>query len=426
MSSQPERLPQAVANLAAWLETMRAPTGYGGPISHWWESNFLYTGPLYDWRYEGIIDGYRVLYLKTGQRCYLEKALEAANDLLPQLCSDGRLRNSSFQFGPVRGGTPHEAAIDAALLKLVQTLRERGLGTGDAYLELATKNIEGYWLGLLWNGQGFRDQPYNANLVANKHGTLLEALLSYQHLTAKNCEDYIRACVEVVCGTQVKEGPQRGGTVHRGIGRSKLAIPIYTARAMNGLLSYYEISGDENVRKPIESAVSFMQRLFSAKGVAWGVYGSGQLCLSPQMIAGSGDVVRFLHRVHGHGFADTRVSVTHLQTLLLSQQQPSGGLPTAWGFTRKGLTHDTAERELRDVLPVVGWVDKTFRAFSLLLDDNIRLPASQLETHQADVTWLGNRCTFTETTSGMTLEDARGKARYAWRKGTRSPDVYAL
>jgi hypothetical protein len=425
-----ESLPLAVANLDSWLETMRSPSGYGGPISHWWESNFLYTAPLYDWRYEGIIDGYRELYLRTGQEVHLGRALQAADDLLPHLLHDGRFRNSSFQFGPVRGGTPHEAAIDAALLKLVRTLRDHKLGThklgtGEKYLELAHNNLESYWFGTLWNGQGFHDQPYNTALVANKHGTLLEALLDYEILTGVDCSLYIQACVEVVSSAQVKEGAQKGGTVHRGIGPSKLAIPIYTARAMNGLLSYYLVKGDERVRETIELAVPFMERLLTDKGIAWGIYASGQVCLNPQMIAGAGDVLRFFYRLHEHGLVDTSESMKRLTHLLLAQQQPGGGLPTAWGFSHKGLGGEATGLELRDVLPVVGWVDKTFRAFCLLLPETT-LPPAQIASYERAVSWSGKRYTFTETASSITLTDERGKTRYAWHKGARSPDVYDI
>lgn len=415
----------AVARLDAWLETMRGAEGYTGPIAHWWESNFLYTGALYDWRYEGIIDGYRELFLRTGNMRFLERALTAADDILPHLLPDGRLRNSSFQFGPVRGGTPHEAAIDVALLKLVCTLRDQNLGTGDAYLHVARENLEGYWFGTLWNGKGFQDQPYNSVLVENKHGTLLEALLVFEKLTGTDYGTYRQACVDVICDSQVRTGPQQGGTVHRGIGRSQLAIPIYTARAMNGLLSYYEARQDARVREPLIQAAAFVQRLITPCGVAWGVYGSGRLCLNPQLIAGSGDVLRFLHRMHALGLAEVEPSVEQLSAQLIAQQQPGGGLPTAHGFTRKGLL-GKGMPELRDALPVVGWVDKAFRALVCLLPPQTDLPAARPETYQLALTWRDQRCTFTETPSSITVTDVRDCTLYDWQKGSRSPNVYAL
>ena len=414
-----------VSKLDAWLESMRGPDGYTGPVSHWWESSFLYTGPLYDWRYEGIIDGYRELYLRTKDSLYLERALLAAADLEPQLTADGRFLNSSFQFGPVRGGTPHEAALDVALLKLAQTLRAESLGGDARLLELASCNIERYWLGTLWNGVGFKDQPYNPVLVPNKHGTMLEALLAYASLTGKNVETYVRACVKVITEAQVKVGTQAGGVVHLGIGRSKLAIPIYTSRAMNGLLAYHDATGDERVRETVVLAARFVTRLFGSRGVAWGVYGNGQHCYNPQMIAGAGDVLRFLSRAHARGFVDAADSTAQLSALIMAQQQPSGALPTAHGFVRKGRLGETARSEFRDVLPVVGWVDKSFRALSALVPFGSRLAPAETAAYKREVVWRGRACVFEEDARSFRLT-RDGEPLYVWCKGRRYANVYKL
>ena len=55
----------AVMRLDAWLETMRGPNGYGGPVAHWWQQSLMYTGAGLDWRYEGIIEGYLQLWART-------------------------------------------------------------------------------------------------------------------------------------------------------------------------------------------------------------------------------------------------------------------------------------------------------------------------------------------------------------------------
>jgi hypothetical protein len=57
----PEAPALTLARLEAWLESMRGPGGYGGPVAHWWRQSLLYTGPGLDWRYEGIILGYLAL-----------------------------------------------------------------------------------------------------------------------------------------------------------------------------------------------------------------------------------------------------------------------------------------------------------------------------------------------------------------------------
>lgn len=417
-------LARAVSHLDAWLDTMRGPDGYTGPVMHWWESNFLYTGAGFDWRYEGIIDGYRELYLRTGEPLHLQKAVRAARDLLPQQLPDGRFRNSSFQFGPVAGGTPHEAALCAALLKLAGTLRAEDDPLAEPLIDAALHNIGGYWVGQLWNGQGFQDQPYKSVFVANKHATLLEVLLEAQALTGRDYGEYVQACVRVILGSQQRTGPQIGGTVHLGIGPSRLAIPIYTARTMNGLIAHHDLHPSPEQAGAIAAAAAFVLRLLRPQGVAWGVYGDGRLALNPLMIAGAGDLLRFLLRVQERGLAEVAGGVAGLTGVLLSAQQPGGGLPTAHGFRYKGLARPTKERDLRDILPVVGWTDKAFRALVLALPQGATLPVAEPSTSLVPATWRGSAGHFQETETSFAFTSRRHQ--YHWTKGTSAPDAYAL
>src|SRR5690242_5859072 len=45
----PTAIDRAVAGLDAWLESMRGPGGYGGPVVHWWQQSLIYTGAGLDW-----------------------------------------------------------------------------------------------------------------------------------------------------------------------------------------------------------------------------------------------------------------------------------------------------------------------------------------------------------------------------------------
>lgn len=416
---------QAVARLDAWLESMRGPQGYTGPVMHWWESNFLYTGALLDWRYEGIIDGYRELYLRTRQDVFLERALTAADDLLSQQRPDGQWPRSSFQFGPVAGGTPHEAALDSALLHLAVTLRDLGREY-QPLVQAAQHNIEGYWIAQLWNGKGFQDQPYNSVFVANKHATLLEALLLAETLTGADYGEYMARCADVILYSQQEGGPQDGGTVHLGIGPSRLAIPIYTARTMNGLLSYHDRHPDPKLAHALAQAAKFLVRLLTPDGEEWGIYGDGRKARNPVMVAGAGDVLRYFLRVQERGLADVQHAITRLTTTLLEAQSPSGAIPTALGFAAKGLSHAPRQRDLRDVLPVVGWVDKTFRALAMSLPEGERVPQGIVRAHQENVFWRGQSVTLEELPHALEVRDARHRPLYQWIKGESSPRVYDL
>ena len=350
----------------------------------------------------------------------------AAQDILPHQLSDGRFRNSSFQFGPVPGGTPHEAALCVALLRLAGTLQNEADPRAAAFRQAALHNREGYWTGQLWNGQGFQDQPYKGVFVANKHATLMEALLEAQAQTGTDYGEYLQACVRVILGSQIRSGLQAGGTIHLGIGPSRLAIPIYTARTMNGLLSYHDRFPATEYERAVCDAASFLIRMLRSEGVAWGRYGDGRLALNPMMIAGAGDVLRFLLRVQARGLVEVSPSVERLIRLLVENQLPSGGLPTAHGFRAKGLNVRSQGQDLRDLLPVVGWVDKSFRALVLALPAGKQLPAADTRPYHLPVVWRGAACQFQETSTHFILNADRGGYAYRWTKGRPAPDTYAL
>lgn len=132
-----EQIAQALANLEAWLETMRQPGGYGGPVCHWWQHRLRYTGPGHDWRYEGILVGYFQLWQKTGDRYYREKLNRAAFDLLEGQLPDGRYLASRFELNPGTLGTPHEAAATLGLL-----LALPGLDDPERALAAAGRNLD--------------------------------------------------------------------------------------------------------------------------------------------------------------------------------------------------------------------------------------------------------------------------------------------
>lgn len=400
---------------------MRNERGYCGPVSHWWESNLLYCGPMIDWRYEGIISGYVTLFSKTHQLAWLEKATRAADDALQAQLPNGSFLNSSFQLGPFPGGTPHEAAVDVGLLELAKTLSQLGDRRASGYFQAAERNIRRYLLGTLWNGQGFMDQPWNPVLVANKNATTIEALLLYEELGGGSMQEFLLRAAQVVLQAQVKAGPRVGATIHRGTGNHRLAISIYTARSLCGLMKLHDRYPSQDHLKFVLAALPFLYRLVTDSGVHFGMYRDGRGIRSPRWIAGAGDILRALLLAARHLPVDATVT-EQLVHVLLTHQDAAGGIRTAYGFAQKGATTDCAgPPELRDVLPVVGWCDKAFRALTMLADDVVDAPNGE---SRILCTWKGKPCEYIETREEIRLEADR--CRYRWVKGESFPEVYEL
>lgn len=432
MSSLPgehsAELARTLARLDAWFQTMRGPGGYGGPISHWWDSSLLYCGPMADWRYEGILCGYVSLYRSTRELRWLDRARQAGDDLRAAQLASGKYRNSSFEQGPIEGGTPHECGVDVGLLELARLLHEMDDESWRNYFQAAERNLQQYVLGDLWHGNGFLDMPFNETLVPNKNATAIEALVLYEALSAQDMGRYLEAAAQVILDAQERDGRRAGGIVHTGTGRHRLAVSVYTARSVCGLLRLHERHPQDKWLEAASHALHFLSGLITPEGVYWGRYPDGGPIANPRLVAAAGDLLRATAWGCKYGISseDDVEALTHL---LVRTQSPSGGIPTAYGFAcRGGRRAYRGLPEFRDVLPVVGWCDKAFRALTGVAPANdMEICDTEPAVASTRCNWKGRPCVFLEDESQMALLNAKtGEALYHWLKGHTYPEEYHL
>ena len=415
-----------------WFESLRTPQGIGGPVSHWWESSLLYCAPMIDWRYEGLLSGYVELYRKTNQQTWLERAVVTGNEACGAQLDNGCFWNSSFQIGPIEGGTPHESAVDVGLLELAALLRELGDSRWQAYFEAAERNLHKFQIGRLWNDQkrAFRDQPWNSTYVPNKNGTIMEALLLYETLSGESMEQYVFGAAELILSAQVhKAVPYQGATIHLGTGQHRLTIGIYTARNVGALMRLYSHYPCQRFLDAALAMGKFLETLLRSDGTAFGYYPDGRMILCPTWVSPSGDFLRAFLALQP--FAPGQDVLTEqITAILLSQQLASGGIPTSHGLGHKGgVKAPPSLPDFRDVLPVAGWTDKAFRGLALSLpvgfNDQVSL-AAQSPTNVA-CTWKGTPCLYVESEDELSLISKHGnRPLYRWQKRLPYPDVYQL
>ncbi len=417
----------AIGRADAWFESMKASGGYTGPIPHWWESCLLYCGPMIDWRYEGILSGYVTLWGSTNDARWLERARDAAEDVVAAQLPSGSYRNSSFQLGAIEGGTPHEAAVDVGLLEFATALRRTG-DDDEKYQRAAERNIDAFLIGRLWDGRGFRDQPSgNDTLVPNKNATAMEALILHEALVGRDMSEFIDAALRVVLTAQVRSGRRVGGTVHRGTGTLQLAFAIYTARSMAGVMRAHARQPDDRLLAAVADALLFLDRLITRRGLLTGYYRDSSVIGNPTWVAASGDALRLAILGEAHGVTPSRM-VERLIDILVEQQLPSGGFPTGHGFADKGRHRPSdGTPEVRDVLPAVGWSDKAFRALAMLPEAAAASPGADTLPVDIACVWRGDRLRYRESPTRIeVVNEADGHMRYGWDKGRTWPDVYAL
>ena len=432
---------QAVANLDAWLDTMRVeegyggPRGYGGPVVHWWQACLSYTGPGLDWRYEGIILGYLTLWQRTGEPCWLEKACRAGNDLmagqLPNGNGRGCYRASSFELNPYPGGTPGEAAADLGLLRLALALRAEGDGRWERYAATAECNLRDFYLEHMWDpaAQAFRDAPDVPSFVPNKACTLVEALFAWAELRgdAEPIERYALPTLKAVVAMQVTEpGALAGGIAQNSIRGTVVTryFPYYIARCVPALLLAYDHTGLEAWLEAAAAAFGFVARRIGEDGLLPQVVYPRGTNRYPPWIAGLGDVLRAGALLEAYSAVhDLRA----MRAALLAGQLPTGGFATARGFgaqvSQRTRAPQTAS-DFRDGIAVVGWSDKAFRYLASQVPEGQLLPDPAVSDAELPCQVRGWTAIWRESGKEMSLEGPGGSF-YRWRKGQPWADVVA-
>jgi hypothetical protein len=430
-ANREDEVRSALLGLDAWLETMRGPDGYGGPVAHWWQNCLQFTGAGLDWRYEGIIIGYLDLYRKTRDERWRAKALRAGDDLLRGQLVGGNFRNSCFEMNPYSGGTPHEAACDLALLCLAEALREGGDPAWRTYLAAAERNIREYYIARLWDSDArvFSDHPQTPSFVPNKSATLAEALLKLARLTGDEVlvETYALPTFRAILAHQVHSGPLDGAIYqHSRAGRPvHKFFPHYIARCVPALLAGYEWVGNGRYLDAARRAMDFVMRCqYDDGSFPQVVYSEERMNCYPQWIAAAGDILRALALLAPYDFAVDTEPTLHW---LLQGQTPAGGFRTARGFAAQAWQHPPGVLpEFRDLLPVAGWNSMAFRYLASVCQDGMGLGDSPAagEPYEVSCTLRTWQMAFAESETEITLQ-AGPDLLYHWRKGREWADICA-
>ncbi|MGB1249177.1 MAG: hypothetical protein ACPG8W_00980 [Candidatus Promineifilaceae bacterium] len=404
------------AAFSHWLETMRSPGGYGGPVAHWWQQSLMFCGAGFDWRYEGIIAGYLALWRRTDDEQWLRMARQAGDDLVNAQRDDGHFLNSGFERNPSTAGTPHEAACNIGLLLLADALEEGGV-----YQRCAEKNLRQFYIEQLWDAshQRFCDGVGTDTFVPNKAATACEAFFLLARLRQEDrwVEQYVLPTLESVIEHQiVTQGRLHGGIAQNSIGRKRIdkLFPIYIARCVPALLQANEWTGDEHYLNTAQNALAFIER-WQHPMLPTVIYSDETSNRSPAWVAGLGDVLRAGELGRAAGLS---ADFTPLQHQL--QQDSTGAFQTAQGFAAQAGGARPTLPDVRDVLHVVGWNDKAFRYLAQYAE-LVHTSASPA-LFECDCIFRGKQVKFMETAQKITMK-AKRETVYQWRKGTPYPQI---
>jgi len=415
----------AVVGLEAWFETMRSPSGYGGPVAHWWQQSLMYTGTGLDWRYEGIIIGYLQLWERTGDKGWLVKARRAGDDLLAGQLEDGHFAASAFELNPATAGTPHEAACDVGLLRLAIAIRKAEEQDWEKYAMCAERNLQSFYIKELWDAQvqSFRDSPHIPSFVPNKAATACDALLLLATVTGNALwiERYVIPTLDRILEHQVcGRGRLDGAIAQNSFGdrRVEKYFPIYIERCIPALLQGFRLMDEEKYAEGALRAMQFIARWRYEDGsLPTVVYDNQRVNRYPSWIAALGDILRAADELQSSGFS---ADLTATESRLLAGQDHSGAIQTATGFAAQLRARSEPILDLRDVLHVAGWCDKAFRY--LTTKAGPELPEAQTSRFEIACKFQGQILRLVETPE--TLEVHRGRnVCYCWHKGESWPRI---
>jgi len=415
----------AVAKLDAWLETMRSPDGYAGPVSHWWQQSLMYTGAGLDWRYEGIIVGYLQLWERTSDMGWLIKARRAGDDLLSGQLEDCHFAASAFELNPATAGTPHEAAGDVGLLRLALALRKAGQADWEKYARCAERNLQSFYIAELWDTavRAFRDSPRTPSFVPNKAATACEALFLLAEVTGDPLwvERYVIPTLDRILEHQVcGEGRLDGAIAQNSFGGRKIEkyFPFYIARCIPALLHGFNWANNEEYADCALRAMQFVVRWSYEDGsFPIVVYENQRVNRYPGWIAALGDVLRVANELRPFGF---EADFSSTENRLLAGQDISGGIQTSTGFAAQVSGQPQPLPDLRDVLHVAGWCDKAFRYLTSRAGPE--LPGGQSSPFEATCSFRGQMLHVVETPEALLVSHQK-KVYYCWHKGEPWPRI---
>lgn len=403
---------QRIANLDAWLETMRQAGGYAGPQYHWWQSTHLYAGRDLGWSYEGILIGYSRLCEKTDEARWRDRTRAAARDLLDGQLACGSFAPSAFEMNPATFGTPHEAAAVGGLLRALPHL-----DGADEAIESARKNVT-LQIEKLWDHQsnGFNDIPGMPGRVPNKLATLASAFMTFAEVTGESqWLRYAHCCLHEVVSFQSKAGSLEGA-IHQmgsvdGAGDGRF-FPLYIARCLPALARGAVVFREAGFGQAVDLAIGFLDRVMNPDG-NWPqlIYSSGHRAEWPHWIAGTADILL------GYQTAGVPIPKVALDRLL-EAQAANGAFPTAYGFARQIDQGDPgAVPSVPDAMPSVGWNDKVLRLLAELLPAGEAIPEPEVLPAETRVQFMDQSHTMVEDETTIRIQDVSRPA-IGWQKHT--------
>lgn len=239
--------------LYSWLESWHQPNGYGGFLHHAIHGtvNWCHVQLVPSYTYEPLMNGFINLYNSTGNRKWLAKAEDCAQDLINILDDAHQFKYSGFEFAPKGGSIVHTINPLFSFLKLYEiTLNTK-------YLSVVKEVLESV-ICIYWKGHNLAG-PFNMTLIA------ASAFAEYGRVSGdwRLCNKYGKPCFEIVRNHKVgPEGGKAEGLYYRSENDHSIIFPWYNTVKAIAMLRYgrainddYWINEGKNLLKKLKTII---------------------------------------------------------------------------------------------------------------------------------------------------------------------------
>lgn len=355
---------RALGRLMAWLDTMRTGTGHGGPVVGLRGVSMACCMAGFDWRWEGLLDGWIELHRRTGEPVWLDRMDEALRTIASAQLANGTFRNSCFEFNPFEGGMPHEPAMIAAALRARARLVSEGRTPPAAFDEavarfVSERLVRELWSKLLRTFKNWMQSDFE-RCTPSAVAAAVEVLDAWTAISGDTHahDAHLEGAGASLLAAQLRQGPAAGGfpSTHPG---PASANPYLSARILPALERLFARTNDARYSECALRAADFLRRhARPGGGFPFLVHTDRPATAAPVFVGATAGVLVALHRA---GQAGAVPEDPHIR-FVLAHQSSAGGFDTAEGFdARRGAAPDW-----RDVVPVCGWADKIHHLLAIL------------------------------------------------------------
>lgn len=418
------RIATAAAGLESWLESIRTEQGYGGAAIGFREACVAYCGPGYDWRYEGLLDGFREMHHATGDPFCLDAIERDLRQIQSAQLLNGVFRNSFFEYNPMEGGMPHEPAMLAAACRAARYLSQMGRKCPPGLEAALERYITHYLLKELWNKrlQTFNDWPTSEfqHFSPASVAAAAELLFEYADWSGawEKIEYYVIGAARSLLDVQIKNNALAGGIPPSSRDADNVN-PFLAARCLPALARVAAKTNDGAYKEAALALAAFLRRHRTDTGeFPRMVFAHRPPAAWPAFTGAAAGTLVSMDRA---GLIEKQDLELSLESVLRRQER-SGAFRTAAGFGK--WRTPAGAPDWRDVMPCCGWHDKIY-ALLARLHPAERAPFAPAEVEHE--VYIGNRRgKYVENNGIIRIESGKGEPVFLWEKRQKWPSVCLL